>query len=92
MKNLEELLSKTAEVHHTVWEYQEGNDPDWALWYAQWLIEHSNFVEIIKKDTTISELTYILFLCDKEFTENNAPNTSWQEFYSEQIHNYYENK
>jgi len=92
MKKLQKLLTKTAEVHHTVWEYQDGNDSDWALWYATWLIEHSNFQELVEEETTISELTYLLFLCDKEFKLKETTNPSWQEYYANKISEYYKNK
>lgn len=89
MERLHELLTKTAEVHHTVWEHQDGNDSDWALWYATWLIEHSNFQVLVEKETTISELTYLLFLCDKEFKLKETTNQSWQEYYANKIEAYF---
>jgi len=31
-----ELLHEAAETHHTVHRITDGDDPDWASWYADW--------------------------------------------------------
>ena len=35
------LLHEAAETHHRVYRITDGEDPDWASWYAAWLIDHS---------------------------------------------------
>ena len=34
---LSELLRQAAETHHQVFAITDGDDPDWATWYADWL-------------------------------------------------------
>jgi len=39
--SIADLLHEAAETHHRVYRITDGADPDWASWYADWLIEHS---------------------------------------------------
>jgi hypothetical protein len=32
------LLHEAGETHHLVYRIVDGDDPDWASWYAQWLL------------------------------------------------------
>ena len=32
------LLHEAAETHHVVYRIVDGEDPDWASWYADWLV------------------------------------------------------
>jgi hypothetical protein len=33
-----EVLHDAAETHHIVFKIVDGEDPDWASWYADWLL------------------------------------------------------
>jgi hypothetical protein len=33
-----ELLYEAAETHHVVYRISDGEDSDWAAWYADWLL------------------------------------------------------
>ena len=33
------LLHEAGETHHLVYRIVDGEDPDWASWYAGWLLE-----------------------------------------------------
>ena len=35
---LSNLLNETAEAHHKAFAATEGEDPDWPLWYTDYLI------------------------------------------------------
>ncbi|MBV8941076.1 MAG: hypothetical protein JO321_12860 [Solirubrobacterales bacterium] len=35
------LLHESGETHHLVYRIVDGEDPDWASWYADWLINLS---------------------------------------------------
>lgn len=85
MEKLVELLTEVSEVHHTVWAYQDGNDPEWALWYADWLVHHSDLNQLIGKEVTASEMTYLLVLADKQYNKDSGK--TWQEYYAEVIMN-----
>lgn len=42
-----ELLHEAAETHHVVDRIVDGDDPDWASWYADWLLDHSELPELL---------------------------------------------
>ncbi|HEU5263352.1 MAG TPA: hypothetical protein VFU34_01860 [Gaiellaceae bacterium] len=44
------LLRETAETHHVVYRITDGDDPDWASWYAGWLLDLSELPEISGHD------------------------------------------
>ncbi len=35
------LLREAGETHHLVYRIVDGDDPDWASWYADWLLDLS---------------------------------------------------
>lgn len=61
-----ELLHEAAETHHRVYRITDGDDPDWASWYAHWLTELSELPEVLGRKPVPSELVYLLVLLDKE--------------------------
>ena len=83
--NLEELLERAAKTHHMVWMKQDGDDPEWPIWYATWLIDHSDFIEITGTEITKSELTCRLIDLDKRFNKNPEGKGSWQAYYAEKL-------
>ena len=38
---MSDLLHEVSEVHHVVYRITDGADDDWASFYADWLIDHS---------------------------------------------------
>jgi hypothetical protein len=42
-----DLFHEVAETHHTVYRITDGEDPDWASWYADWLIELSELSALL---------------------------------------------
>ena len=36
---LAKLLNETAEAHHKAFAATEGEDPDWPIWYADYLLD-----------------------------------------------------
>jgi len=41
VRRIAEVLHEAAETHHVVYRITDGDDPDWAWWYASWLLELS---------------------------------------------------
>ena len=78
------LLSEASETHHTVYRIVDGDDPDWASWYADWLIDHSELPEILGARPVRSELVWLLVSLDKEYT-GTQPEAPWPEWYAERI-------
>jgi hypothetical protein len=78
------LLQEVAETHHRVYRITDGDDPDWASWYAEWLIDLSELPELLGRTPVRSELIYLLVLLDKEVTERQ-PGEPWQQYYARRI-------
>lgn len=78
------LLHEVGETHHLVYRIVDGEDPDWASWYADWLIEHSELPQILGATPVRSELVWLLVGLDKDYTRE-SPQTPWPDWYAERI-------
>src|SRR5262249_965573 len=72
------LLHQAAETHHVVFAISDGDDPDWASWYADWLANLSSLPGVLGIRPVRSELTYLLVSLDKEYTRDK-PAESWED-------------
>ena len=81
---LADLLHEAAETHHRVYRLTDGEDPDWASWYAGWLIDLSELPEILGRRPVRSELVYLLVLVDKEFAAQPA-GEPWETYYARRL-------
>ena len=79
-----DLLHEAAETHHRVYRITDGTDPDWASWYADWLIDHSELPTLLDVQPVRSELVYLLVLLDKEYTGGQVTE-SWEKYYADRI-------
>ena len=80
-RKLSELLHEAGEVHHLVWRKENGDDPDWASWYADWLVTHTELADLLGARPVRSYLTYELVRLDREFTET-SPGGTWEDHYA----------
>ena len=71
---LESLLIETGKAHHTAFQETNGEDPEWPLWYAEYL--HKRLSSLLDADFTKSELVYLLILAEKE-RQLLAPGANW---------------
>jgi hypothetical protein len=78
------LLREARETHHRVYRITDGEDADWASWYANWLIHLSELPRLLGRRPVRSELVYLLVLLDKEMTEQQ-PSESWERYYARRI-------
>jgi hypothetical protein len=78
------LLQEAGETHHIVYRIVEGDDPDWASWYSDWLISHSELPQILGITPVRSELTWLLVGLDKEYTIT-GPEVAWPGWYAERM-------
>lgn len=79
-----ELLSEAAETHHLVYRIVDGDDPDWASWYADWLLDLSELPRLLGRRPVRSHLVHALVQLDSDFTDG-APGGSWQDFYAAEL-------
>ena len=84
--DLANLLNETAEAHHKAFAATEGLDPDWPVWYADYLLEKMQ--QILKAKFTKSELIYLLVSMDKK-NGSVAPGAYWPRFYAKSLVNRY---
>jgi hypothetical protein len=78
------LLHEAAETHHTVYRIVDGDDPDWASWYGDWLVNLSELPQLLGGAPVRSELTYQLVSLDREYTAE-SPDARWEDWYAERI-------
>jgi hypothetical protein len=76
-----DLLHEAAETHHVVYRIVDGDDPDWASWYADWLLELSELPQLLGRRPIRSELVYELVRLDREYTAAQ-PDEPWPQVYA----------
>ena len=79
-----ELLHQAAETHHVVFAISDGDDPDWASWYADWLVNLSALPRIVGVRPVRSELTWLLVGLDRAYT-SEKPSVGWERFYADRL-------
>jgi hypothetical protein len=78
------LLHEAAETHHLVFRITDGDDPDWASWYADWLLDHSELPELLGRRPVRSHLVHALVQLDRDYTAG-APGGRWEDFYADRL-------
>jgi hypothetical protein len=75
------LLHEAAATHHVVFRITDGDDPDWASWYADWLLDHSELPQLLGKAPVRSHLVHALVELDRAYTAA-GPAEPWEEVYA----------
>jgi hypothetical protein len=78
------LLHEAAETHHVVYRITDGDDPDWASWYADWLLDHSELPELLGKRPVRSHLVHALVELDRAYVAA-GPSEPWEAWYAERL-------
>ncbi len=78
------LLKEASEIHHAVYRFVDGDDPDWAIWYADWLIDLSELPALLGGRPVRSQLVYVLVGREKKF-ETQGKDVAWEDFYAQGI-------
>ena len=84
---LAELLHEAAETHHVVYRITDGDDPDWASWYADWLLKLSELPELLESVPVRSHLVHALVQLDRDYA-GEAPDERWEEWYAARLSTY----
>jgi hypothetical protein len=79
-----DLIREAGETHHTVYRIVDGDDPDWASWYAHWLVNLSELPDLVGTRPVRSELTWLLVQLGKDY-ERETPSEPWPEWYAPRI-------
>ena len=83
-RRVSELLREAAETHHRVYALRDGDDPDWASWYADWLVNLSRLPDVLGVKPVRSELTYLLVKLDKQYLRDTQ-GEPWEDYYAARI-------
>jgi hypothetical protein len=78
-RRLEELFREVGEAHHQAYIETDGADPEWPLWYADYLRERLG--PLLDANFTKSELVYLLILLSNE-QPLRAPGANWARYYA----------
>lgn len=82
--NVSALLSEAAETHHRVYRIVDGNDADWASWYADWLIKLSELPRLLGSTPVRSHLVCRLVELDRAYTASPSVEP-WQDYYAREL-------
>ena len=84
VSRIAELLHEAAETHHTVYRITDGEDPDWASWYADWLLNLSELPGLLEAPRVRSHLVRELVELDREYTAAQ-PSERWEDWYAARL-------
>ena len=81
-KDLIELLREAGRAHHEAFTATDGADPDWPIWYADYLQEPLSR----KLDMQFHKSQLIYCLMDADFDHQaRSPHSDWSEHYADRI-------
>jgi hypothetical protein len=78
------LLHEAAETHHVVYRITDGEDPDWASWYADWLLDHSELADLLGTRPVRSHLVHALVELDRAYVAAD-PGEPWEAWYATRL-------
>ena len=79
-----QLLDEASETHHRVYRITDGADDDWASWYADWLLDHSELPELLGARPVRSHLVHALVDLDRAYAHDCA-GEPWPAFYATRL-------
>jgi hypothetical protein len=82
--DIAQILHDAAETHHRVWAITEGDDDDWATWYADWLVNLSHLSDALGHRPVRSHLTHALVQLDRDYRAS-GDDGPWEPWYAERI-------
>ena len=83
-QKISDLLHEAAETHHAVYRLTDGDDPDWASWYAYWLLNLSELPELLGKKPVRSHLVHTLVVYDHDFVSTKMEG-KWEDYYADRL-------
>jgi hypothetical protein len=83
-EQIADLLHEVAETHHIVYRITDGDDPDWASWYADWLLNLSELPDLLGVSPVRSHLIHALVQLDRDYT-SRSPEERWEGYYAARL-------
>jgi hypothetical protein len=81
---IELLLHEAAETHHLVYRITDGDEPDWASGYADWLLRLAEFAQEVGRAPVRSHLVDTLVELDRTST-HKQPEESRECVYAREL-------
>ena len=81
IERIAEVLHEAAETHHVVWRITNGDDPDWASWYADWLLDLSELPALLRAKPVRSHLVHALVQMDLDHAASGSAER-WEVMYA----------
>jgi NAD(P)H-hydrate epimerase len=78
------LLRQVGDVHHMVFADTQGADDDWATFYSDWLVAHSDLPRLLGRRPIRSHLTRDLVELDEQYMAG-APSEPWPMWYAQRL-------
>jgi hypothetical protein len=78
------LLNQAGEIHHVVFSDTDGADDDWATFYSDWLLHHSELPRLLGRAPVRSHLTRDLVELDEQYAAS-APSQPWPAWYAAKL-------
>lgn len=78
------LLQQAGDVHHQVFADTGGSDEDWATFYSDWLLAHSELPRLLARRPVRSHLTADLVALDAEYAAK-ASSDPWPVWYAQRL-------
>jgi glutaredoxin len=82
INELAKIFEETGKAHHGAFIQTDGVDPDWPIWYADYL--HERLQPFVAAPLTRSRLVFCLVETDDEHRATSS-NTPWPEFYAKRL-------
>jgi hypothetical protein len=79
-----DLLHEASETHHVVYRIVDGDDPDWASWYADWLLTLSELPQLLGTTPVRSHFVYELVHLDRDYTSESREER-WEDWYAARL-------
>ena len=78
-QRLASLFRETGTAHHREFIASGGDDPEWPLWYAEYLLPKME--SLVPRRLTRSEIVYLLVRAERD-RRALSPGLGWPEYYS----------
>lgn len=79
------LLREVADLHHRYYRLTDGEDPDWASFYAHWLVHHSELADVLGRAPVRSEVTALLV----QAARDHSADPDWATAYAQAFLRHY---
>ncbi len=79
VEDIAALFREAGDAHHKAYSETDGFDPDWPIWYADYLGERLR--ALLNASFSRSELVYLLVVLDRDL-KANAPGADWAAYYA----------